>query len=75
MASAEPGPDPIEIARGELERRVRLRPAMPKTTDELFTALSEEWAAIPSFFFKAFVESMPKWVQNVIEVGGAGTKY
>lgn len=65
---------PLENACGELERLLRLRPMVPKITDEMFAALCQEQAAIPTSFFKAFVESMPRRVQNVIDEGGASTK-
>ena len=70
-----PDLNPIENAWGELERRLRLRPRMPKTKDELFAALCHEWEAVPTSFFKALAESMPRRVKKVIEVGGASTKY
>jgi len=70
-----PDLNPIENDWAELERRLRARPTAPKNKDELFAALSEEWEAIPAFFFRRLVESMPLRVRDVIAVGGASTKY
>ena len=62
--------NPIENAWTELERRLRKRSTALKTKDELFSALQQEWAAIPSSYFKKLVESMPRRVQSV---GHGGT--
>lgn len=70
-----PDLNPIENAWAELERRLRLRTSAPKTKDELFSALCEEWEAIPESFFKELVESMPRRVQGVLAADGASTKY
>lgn len=70
-----PDLNPIENAWAELERRLRRRPTAPKSKDELFAALCEEWDAIPASFFKALTESMPRRVRDVIAVKGASTKY
>ena len=50
-------------------------PPLPKTKDELFTALHEEWASIPSAYFKHLTESMCRRVRGVVEANGSGTKY
>ena len=63
--------NPIENAWTELERRLRKRSTALKTKDELFSALQQEWAAIPSSYFKKLVESMPRRVQAV---GHGGTR-
>jgi len=70
-----PDLNPIENAWAELKGRLRARPTAPKNKDELFAGLSEEWDAIPAFFFRRLVESMPRRVRDVIAVGGASTKY
>jgi len=70
-----PDLNPIENAWAELERRLRKRSTAPKTKDELFSALQQEWAAIPSSYFKKLVESMPRRVQSVMAARGASTKY
>jgi len=70
-----PSLNPIENAWEELERRLRARPTAPKNKEELFAALSEEWEAIPAFYFRRLVEFMPRRVRDVVAVGGASTKY
>lgn len=65
----------IENACAELERRLRARRVAPKTEDELFTALQEEWASIPSADFKKLVESLCHRVRGVVAANGPGTKY
>jgi len=70
-----PDLNPIENAWAELERRLRARPTAPKTKDDLFAALQDEWAAIPGAYFKALVESMPRRVRAVVAARGASTKY
>lgn len=70
-----PDLNPIENAWAELERRPRARPVAPKTKDELFTALQEEWASIPSAYFKKLTESMCRRVRGVVAANGSGTKY
>jgi len=67
--------NPIENAWAELERRLRARPTAPKTKDQVFAVLQEEWAAIPDAYFKKLAESMPHRVCAVIAAKGAGTKY
>jgi len=64
-----------ENAWAELKRRLRKRSTAPKSQDELFFALQQEWAAIPSSYFKKLVESMPRRVQSVMAARGASTKY
>ncbi|KAK1867563.1 hypothetical protein I4F81_010069 [Pyropia yezoensis] len=45
-----------------------------RTKDELFTALQEEWASIPSAYFKKLSESMRRRVRGVVAANGSGTK-
>jgi len=70
-----PDLNPIENVWAELERRLRARPTAPKTKDDLFAALQDEWAAIPGAYLKALVESMPRRVRAVVAARGASTKY
>jgi len=68
-----PDMNPIENAWSELDRRLRARPTAPKTKDQLFEVLQEEWAAIPDANFKKLAESMPSRVRAVVAAKGAGT--
>jgi len=70
-----PEMNPIENAWAELEHRLRARPTAPKTKDELFNALQEEWSAIPDAYFKELVQSMPRPVAAIVAARGASTKY
>jgi len=70
-----PDMNPIENTWSELDRRLRARPTAPKTKDQLFEVLQEEWEAIPDAYFKKLAESMPSRVRAVVAAKGAGTKY
>ena len=75
MDGSEPGPGPIKTASGELDRRLRERAVAPTNKDDLYQSLCEEWEAMPADVFTALVESMPRWVEAVIEAKGCGIKY
>lgn len=67
--------NPIENAWSVLEDRLRARPRMPTTLDDLFAALSEEWDHLPASFFDSLRRSMPTRVEAVVRARGHATKY
>jgi len=54
-----PDLNPTENAWAELERRLRARPTAPKTKDDLFAALQDEWAAIPGARLRPWWRACP----------------
>ena len=70
-----PDINPIEHLWDELERRIRGLKKRPKTEDELFQFLQEEWVKIPLSVLKKLVDSMPKRVVAVREANGNPTRY
>ena len=54
-----PDLNPIENAWAELERRPRARPTAPKTKDDLFAALQDEWAAISGACLRPWLRACP----------------
>lgn len=74
-ASQSPDMNPIENTRSVLETRLRARPRMPTSTDELFAALSKERDGLGTSFFNSLWRSMPSRVQAVVSAKGHATKY
>jgi transposase len=70
-----PDLNPIEHLWDELERRLRKRQSMPKTKQELFSALKEEWFKIEPDVLAKLVDSMPRRVQAVLKSRGMPTRY
>jgi transposase len=70
-----PDLNPIEHLWFQLEDRLRRRRHQPKSVNELFEALSEEWQNIPAAITQNLVKSMPKRVAAVIAAKGGPTKY
>lgn len=73
--SQSPDLNPIEHLWDELDRKVRKRPQHPRNALELEIALQEEWAKIPSTFYKKLVESMPNRIEECIYRNGWPTSY
>lgn len=70
-----PDLNPIEHVWDMLDRRVRRRPNVPQTIQQLTQALVEEWEIIPQEDLRRLVRSMPRRCQEVIRVGGGHTRY
>lgn len=62
--------NPIENAWAELERRLRRRKVVPMTKADQFTALQEEWRAIPDAYFKKLADTMKDRCVAVVKVNG-----
>lgn len=66
---------PIEHLWDELDRRVRRRPNIPRTRQELEVALQEEWRAIPMRIINTLIRSMPSRIKLGLEARGGHTRY
>lgn len=73
--SCSPDLNPIEHLWDELQRRVRHRPALPDTLQELRLALQEEFERIPQIYSTNLIESMPRRLNAVIQARGGHTRY
>jgi transposase len=70
-----PDVNPIEHVWKHLKVMVNKRLVRPRNLEELWEALSEEWAKIDIEFINRLVESMPNRVQAVYSTQGGPTKY
>jgi len=73
--SNSPDMNAIEHIWDALDRRLRNRVVAPATPDELFTALEEEWRAIPLHNIRRLIASMPRRCQAVLQSAGGHTRY
>ena len=67
--------NPIEHVWKKLKTAVNNRPVVPKSVDELWKVLQEEWAKIDLEFVNTLVKSMPNRVEAVLKAKGGPTKY
>ena len=65
----------IEHVWDHLENAVRNKVPHPKTIDDLFVYLKEEWVKINPDYLKKLVESLPRRVNEVIKSKGRSTRY
>jgi len=65
----------IENLWDHLDRKIRARRPLPRTEDELWEALQEEWYAIDTSFIDKLYESMPDRVRAVYNAHGGNTRY
>ena len=70
-----PDLNPIEHLWDELERRLRARPVLPTTLQELSAALDQEWAAIPQDKIRKLIYSMRSRCLDVVSANGGHTRY
>ena len=73
--SKSPDLNPIEHLWDELERRIRNRPNLPTSLQQLQDALLEEWEAIPREVWRKLIFSMRKRCQAVVTAYGGHTRY
>ena len=64
----------IEHVWDHLENTVRNRVPHPKTIDDLFVYLKEEWVKINPDYLKKLVESLLRRVNEVIKSKGRSTR-
>jgi hypothetical protein len=67
--------NPIEHMWDELERRVRARPIAPKSKNNLWEILQEEWSNIPAEFCQKLVKSMVERVKDLSKMKGSYTRW
>ncbi|TFK58033.1 hypothetical protein BDN72DRAFT_782606 [Pluteus cervinus] len=65
----------IEHVWDYLDRRLRHRERPPKTRDELWEALQEEWHKIPLKYIRKLYLSIPRRIQALVRANGRYTKY
>jgi transposase len=70
-----PDLNPLEHVWRILKTRVNQRKDVPKTVDELWKVLQEEWAKIDIELVNQLARSMPHRVEAVYNVKGGPTKY
>ena len=70
-----PDINPIEHVWKQLKTRINRREVRPKTLDELWVAIQEEWGKITVDFINKLVDGMPKHVEAVLKAKGGSTKY
>ena len=73
--SQSPDLNPMENLWSEIKLRLTLRKDRPKSLDDLFEHVQQEWKALPSSYLKSIVFSMPRRIQAVIENHGGHTKH
>ena len=70
-----PDINPIEHVWKQLKTRINRREVQPKTLDELWVAIQEEWGKITVDFINKLVDGMPKCVEAVLKAKEGSTKY
>ena len=70
-----PDLNPIENLWDELEKRVRAHVPLPKSRENLWEILQEEWSNIDINKYQNLVDSMPRRISAVIKSKGHPTKY
>ena len=73
--SQSPDLNPMENLWSEIKLRLTLRKDRPKSLDDLFERVQQEWKALPSSYLKSIGFSMPRRIQAVIENHGGHIKY
>lgn len=70
-----PDLNPIEHVWKKLKTLVNQRPHLPRSLDDLWVALQEEWEKIDVDFINGLINSMPNRAQAVYRSRGGHTKY
>ena len=65
----------IENLWDHLDRRVQARKPLPRSAEELWIALQEEWFVIDKGFIDKLYESLPDRVHAVYKAHGGNTEY
>jgi len=73
--ACSPDLNPIEHLWDELSRKIKSRPILPETLQELKVALVEEYENIPADYIQNLIKSMPRRMQAVINARGGNTPY
>jgi hypothetical protein len=67
--------NPIENLWDELERQVRSHVSLPKSRENLWEILQEEWSNIEINKYQNLVDSMSRRISAVIKSKGYPTRY
>ena len=70
-----PDLNPIEEVWNILKKNIANRPILPRTVEQLCSAIQEEWQLISVEFINKLVGTMPNCVQEVLSNRGAATHY
>lgn len=70
-----PDMNPIEHLWNYLDRRLRQRPVLPTSLDELWQALKDEWEKIPVSFCRDLIATMPERVADLRKAHGSHTRW
>ena len=70
-----PDLNPIEHVWKHLKVKINNREIQPKTVDDMWEALLEEWGKIDAGFINSLIDSMPDRAEAVYEANGGSTKY
>jgi DDE superfamily endonuclease len=65
----------IENLWDYLDRLVRARDPLPRTEEDLWVALQEEWVNIPLDYIKKLYASLPDRIRAVYDAKGGNTRY
>lgn len=73
--SYSPDMNIIEHVWDQLDKLIRARNPLPRSLEELWQALQEEWAKFPQHSLDKLFESMPRRVAALLKARGSWTKY
>lgn len=73
--ACSPDFNPIEHLWDQLQRRIRRRPVLPDSLQDLRIALQEEFDAIPQEFVTNLIDSMPRRLNEAVLKRGGHTRY
>ncbi|THU76222.1 hypothetical protein K435DRAFT_705308 [Dendrothele bispora CBS 962.96] len=65
----------IENVWAYVEHRVRRRVPLPKNTEELWTALKEEWYGLDMSYINNLYNSLPNRIKCLHQANGGPTRY
>lgn len=74
-APQSPDMNPIEHIWNEVDRRVRKRSPLPRSAEEMWEALQEEWNAFGTEFLDKLYNSMPQRVEDLLATKGGSTRW
>ena len=70
-----PDINPIEHLWKHLKEQINKQAEVPKSAEELWEVISDEWRKIDIDFINQVIESMPERVGALLKAKGGPTKY